>query len=289
MTARRFGVVSLLLAALAGPVAAEDLFFESAGVKLHYTVEGQGEPVVLIHGFGANIDVNWGKPGIIQALAERYRVVALDHRGHGKSDKPHEAEAYRGQLAGDVVRLLDHLKIKQAHVVGYSLGGFVTLRLMAAHPERLRSAVIGGAGWNPTAVTALQPMIDRLAESLEQGKGLGPLVTMLAPSGDAAGGADAIEAANRRLLARNDPLALAAVIRTMFVDQPAEAKLRDNTVPALALVGEQDLLRAWAEALGRTAPNVEVSVIAGANHLSAVTSPEFLARVKKFLSEHSPK
>jgi pimeloyl-ACP methyl ester carboxylesterase len=277
----------MALAFLGGSAHAEDFFFDSAGVRIHYIVEGKGEPVVLVHGFGANIAVNWGKPGIIQALARSYQVIALDDRGHGQSEKPHDSDAYRGQMAEDVIRLMDHLKVRQAHVVGYSLGGFITMTLLATHPERLRSATVAGAGWSATGLETYKPMIDRLAESLEQGKGLGPLVTMLAPGGDTPAAGEPIEAANRALLSRNDPVALAAALRSMFADQPSEAKLRDNKVPILALVGEQDLMHTWADALARTAPNVELRVISGANHLSAPMTPEFLTRLQAFLAQHS--
>ena len=272
------------------PAQAEDRFFDSAGVRIHYTVEGNGEPVVLIHGFGANIDVNWGKPGILKALAGSFRVIAMDNRGHGQSDKPHGVDAYRGQMAEDVIRLMDHLNIKQAHVVGYSLGGFITITLLATHPDRLRSAVVGGAGWNSAPADAWKGMTDRIADSLEQGKGLGPLVTMLAPSAETTpGGAEAIETANRKLMERNDPVALAAVLRVMFSNLPSEAELRSNKVPVLVLVGENDMTRSWAEAFARTTPNVELAVIPGANHMSAVLAPEFLARMQSFLAGHAAK
>jgi pimeloyl-ACP methyl ester carboxylesterase len=287
MTKRHFIGTLAVFAFLTSTIRAEDFFFDSAGVRIHYTVQGRGEPVVLIHGFGADIIENWAKPGIVRALAGSYRVIALDNRGHGLSDKPHTVDAYRGQMAEDVIRLLDHLKIGQAHIVGYSMGGFITMALLGTHPERLRSAVIGAAGWNPAGLETWKRMIESLADSLEQGKGLGPLVTMLGPSGGASPGAEPIEAANRALMEKNDPLALAAVIRAMFADQPSEATLRANKVPVLALVGEVDLMRSWAEMLARTAPHVELVTISGANHVSAVSNPQFLSNVEAFLGRHS--
>src|SRR5579883_1762190 len=95
--------------------------FDSNGVKIHYTVEGKGEPVLLIHGFAANADFNWRQPGVIKALAENYKVIALDNRGHGQSGKPHDIAKYGEEMAEDAVRLLDHLGIKKAHIVGYSM------------------------------------------------------------------------------------------------------------------------------------------------------------------------
>ena len=120
---------------------AED--FVSKGVKLRYVVEGQGPPVVLIHGLTLDVESQWADPGIIKALAQDYRVIALDCRGHGKSDKPHEAAAYGMEMVEDVCRLLDHLQIKKAHIIGYSLGGSIALKLLTSHPEHCSSAVLG--------------------------------------------------------------------------------------------------------------------------------------------------
>src|SRR6266446_970237 len=115
---------------------AEDKFFDSNGVKIRYTVEGKGEPVLLIHGFTANIEIQWTIPGITRALAKKYQVIAFDNRGHGKSGKPHDAEKYGMEMVEDAVRLLDHLKIKKAHVVGYSMGGMIALKLAVVHSDR---------------------------------------------------------------------------------------------------------------------------------------------------------
>jgi pimeloyl-ACP methyl ester carboxylesterase len=114
------------LALVTGSGRAEEGFFNSNGVKLHYVTEGRGEAVVLIHGFTGSAEM-WGQkaPGrcaVWEKLAKHYRVIALDCRGHGKSDKPHDPARYGAEHAEDVVRLLDHLGIKKAHVVGYSMG-----------------------------------------------------------------------------------------------------------------------------------------------------------------------
>ena len=74
-------------------------------------------------------------------------MIALDLPGHGGSDKPEKPEAYGPQMAEDVVLLMDHLKIKKAHIVGYSLGGMITVKLLTLHPDRVLSATVGGMGW----------------------------------------------------------------------------------------------------------------------------------------------
>lgn len=115
------------------PAIPNDRFFDSNGIRIRYVEEGQGPPVVLIHGYIANADRHWINTGVFANLAKDHRVVALDCRGHGKSDKPIEPEAYGVEMANDIVRLLDHLKSQRAHVVGFSMGAFVAGHLVTTH------------------------------------------------------------------------------------------------------------------------------------------------------------
>ena len=127
--------------------AAESQFFDVKGVKIHFLEEGTGEPVVLIHGLDSSARINWQMPGTIDALAKDHQVIALDLPGYGESDKPADPAAYGKQWVDDVILLLDHLKIRKAHIVGYSMGGMVALKLIAEHPERVISGTLGGMGW----------------------------------------------------------------------------------------------------------------------------------------------
>jgi pimeloyl-ACP methyl ester carboxylesterase len=165
-------VIASLVAGGAAAFAGE---FDSNGVKIHYQVEGQGEPVILIHGLTANARINWQWPGIISVLAEDYQVIALDCRGHGLSGKPTISSQYGTNMVDDVVRLMDHLKIKSAHLVGYSMGGMITMKMLVHHPERVRSAVVGGMGWMrefpvlswlPTSTNALQACVKGFGQLL---------------------------------------------------------------------------------------------------------------------------
>ncbi|MBI5725538.1 MAG: alpha/beta hydrolase [Planctomycetes bacterium] len=121
--------------------------FDANGVKIRYFVQGKGEPVVLIHGLHGSAESNWKMPGVMAALAKDHQVIALDLPGHGGSDKPEKESAYGAQMAEDVILLMDHLKITKAHVVGYSMGGMIVMKLLATHPDRITSAVVGGMGW----------------------------------------------------------------------------------------------------------------------------------------------
>jgi pimeloyl-ACP methyl ester carboxylesterase len=283
---RQFLRVAPLCALFVLPLLhAEDLFFDSDGVRLHYTVQGAGEPVLLIHGYTANIAINWAAPGVIKALADNYQVIALDMRGHGQSAKPHDPSMYGHQMVEDAIRLMDHLNLSKVHVVGYSMGGFITSALITEHPDRFMTATMGGAGFGAPANDA---MLTQLAESLEQGEGIGPLIIALTPPGQEPMPPQQIEATNKMLLSFNDPLALAAVARG-GLPQVSEAKIRANKVPTLALIGELDPLKAGVDQLQAMMPHLKVVVIPGATHLTAFASPVFIENLKSFLAEHPAK
>jgi pimeloyl-ACP methyl ester carboxylesterase len=276
----------LLCRVLAVSLQAEDQFFNSAGVNIHYIVEGKGEPVILIHGYAADIDTNWGQPGIIRGLSGDYKVIAIDIRGHGQSDKPHDAAAYGSRMVDDVIRLMDHLGIGKAHIAGYSMGGIITEALMADHPDRLLTAAIGGAGWRDPHDRGEEQLMNQLADSLKQGKGIGPLIVALSPPGAPPLTPQTIEMINQRFLASNDPLALAAVARAQL-PPVKEAGIRGSRIPVLALIGEADPLKADVDRFTGMLPNLKIVVIPGANHLNAFGDPLFLSSLKSFLAEHS--
>ncbi len=284
MTRRRSFLGLLISLGMAGGLQAEDYFFDSGGVRIHYVVEGSGEPVILIHGYLANIGWNWGDPGVIKALAGNYRVIALDNRGHGLSDRPQEAGAYGLKMTEDVIRLMDHLKIKKAHVVGYSMGGWMTARLLTDHPERFLTATLSGAGW--LKEDADQSFLLSVADSLEKGKGLGLLLAALNPKDAPTVPKETLEAASKMLLWFNDPVALAKVARGMGQFGVAESKLRANKIPVLALIGELDPLKVAVDQFDGVLAKLKVVVIPGANHINTPGNPEFIKALKAFLAEH---
>ncbi len=269
---------------------AADYTFDSAGVKIHYIVEGQGEPVILIHGYAASIATNWAGPGVIKKLAENYQVIALDNRGHGLSDKPHDAASYGAVMFDDVLRLMDHLKLKKAHIVGYSMGGFMTEELLVEHPNRFITATLGGAGWNDPKDNTQANTLNMLADSLEQGKGIGPLIIALNPVGAPPPTPQMLEATNKMFMATADAQALAGVARGMAKFPPVpESKIRANKIPALALIGEVDPLKAGVDRLDGVMPHLKIVVIPGANHLTAFANPLFISSLKEFLAAHPSK
>lgn len=267
-------------------VKAKNGSFDSNGVKIQYVTAGEGEPVILVHGFTASAMMNWQQPGVFDALAKDYKVVALDNRGHGRSGKPHEKEKYGVEMVEDVVRLMDHLGIERAHIVGYSMGGFITGKLLATHPERLITATLGGAGWSRKD-DARAELINELATSLEEGKGIAPLIRHLTPPGAPQPTEEQLAGMNQMILLMNDPLALAAVARGMGDLEMPEQALRDNKVPLLALIGDRDPLKDGVDAMEPVAANLKVVVIEGADHMSAFSRPEFIESLEAFLAEHS--
>lgn len=269
---------------------AEDQFFDSNGVKIRYVVEGKGEPIVLIHGFTGNADRGWrmgGPNSIFSKLAKNYQVIALDNRGHGKSDKPHDPKQYGAEMAEDVIRLLDHLKIPKAHVIGYSMGGMITARLVSSHPDRLLSAVLGGhGGVRPDEPTEFY---ETLAKSLDEGKGFGPMFDKLTPEGSPKLPPEQVEAINKMMTQMNDVKALAAACRGFAGLAYDPAKFEANEVPTLAIVGENDSLKKGVNALDGHMKNLKIVIVKGANHGTTVSSPEFIKNVTEFLDEHSAK
>jgi pimeloyl-ACP methyl ester carboxylesterase len=123
-------------------------FTTKDGIKIHYLTHGDsGSWVVLVHGYSDNAQRMWFNTGIAPEIAKRHRVVAIDNRNHGQSDKPVPGGSGRAQ---DVVELMDHLKIERAHIHGYSMGGGIVASLLGMIPDRFITAGFGGSGMNET-------------------------------------------------------------------------------------------------------------------------------------------
>src|SRR5438093_10737912 len=120
-------------------------FADNQGVRIHYETQGEGPPLVLYHGAGASLEV-WRELGYVDALRPDYRLLLLDARGHGESDKPHAAASYQmPRLVDDILAVLDDLGVETAHFLGYSMGGRVGFGIAKYAPARFRSLMIGGS------------------------------------------------------------------------------------------------------------------------------------------------
>lgn len=253
--------------------------FDSNGVDINYIVEGDGPPIVLVHGFAASLEYNWRVPGIIDALkAAGRKVIALDCRGHGKSGRPHDPAAYADNaMANDVIALMDHLGVAKADLMGYSMGGFISSWLLTRHPERFNSVILSGIGDGIVADDVGADMRERMASIAD---------AMDSPEG----AARATEVArNFRLFAErtgNDLGALAAMQRS---PRPHATKVDFANVmlPVLVLVGEGDVLIGKADKLAAAIPGAKLAYTPG-DHLTAVAKPEFRQAIVDFLAERSP-
>jgi pimeloyl-ACP methyl ester carboxylesterase len=243
--------------------------FESDGVSLHYELHGQstGSPVVLVHGYASDYTLNWVGTRWQETLTtEGYRVVGLDCRGHGRSDKPHDPTAYALEtMAADVGRLLDHLEIKTADYIGYSMGARIGLQAMLDHGNRLRRAVLGGVGWggafheseNIARAMRGEPASSAVAKSFYEFAAARPT---------------------------NDLEALAACILGPQPDLSAR-RLNAINIPVLVVVGELDDIVGKVDKLVENIPHARLVTVAGRNHMSAVPAREFKQAALEFLAE----
>lgn len=262
--------------AQAAPLPAE--FFDSDGIRIRYVVRGAGPPVLLVHGFAVSVELNWGG-GILDSLASAHTVIALDLRGHGQSDKPHESESYGVRLVDDLVNLLDHLQVERSDVVGYSLGAVITLKLLTAHPERVRSAVLAAGGWQPPGESA-PPWREAWLNGLERVGAEGGRVMEVLRLPDWPEFPPEVEAA----VNANDPTALAAALGSVAGLAVTEAELRANTVPTIAIVGADDLMvREDVDRMASVMARLEMTRIPDANHITALSHPLLLETILGFL------
>jgi pimeloyl-ACP methyl ester carboxylesterase len=289
MTARILSLLTACILAVpplhASPQSAGDSF-DSNGVQIHYVDKGRGTPVVLIHGLTGSYARHWEAPGVIDALEKGgYRAVAMDCRGHGQSGKPHDASQYGLEMVGDVVRLLDHLNIARAHVVGYSMGGSIATQLLVKHPDRLLTVTLLGAGWAGEDLTVANAQMLALADSFARRDA--SFLVRGVNAGSANGPTDAeVAALSASLFARNDADALAAVARGFLpLNEVSRDSLRSTQVPVLALIGELDALNMEAvKRMTGVVPALEVIELPGATHASSVRPSA--APLVAFLNKH---
>ena len=259
------GLFALHLFAL-DRVAAQDQFFDSNGVRIRYVDQGSGPPVVLIHGFSGSLDTGWVETGVLPNLATDYRVIALDCRGHGQSDKPHDPKSYGLQMGQDVVRLLDHLNIARAHIVGHSMGAGITAKLLTTNPDRFLTATLSGSAgrqrWTPEDAAAAEVE----AVEFEQGIPFRSVILRTAPTDQPKPTEEAIQAQSKQRLARNDRLAMAAVVRSRGEQTFSAVEMAAVQVPTLGLIGSADANLAAMKQLPSVLPTLKVVVIEGATH-----------------------
>ena len=247
--------------------------FDSDGLTIHYESFGDGKPIMLVHGFASSLEGNWVRTGWIEALTPIRRVVALDCRGHGESDKPYDPEAYAGDaMSNDVIRLMDHLEIENADLFGYSMGGGISLRLLSNHPKRFTSGVLGGVGNVFARSRSGRPgvsdaMLAKDASKISNPSAKGFRVFAEANKSD-------LKALSAYQQARRTPL--------------GGATLDQISVPVLIVNGEADALVGSPDELAAAIPGARLVMVPDRDHLTVVPDQRFKDAVIGFLNEGSP-
>ena len=243
--------------------------FDSDGVRLHYEINGpeKGAPIVLVHGFASDYRLNWVGTRWQETLTGAgFKVIGLDCRGHGHSDKPHDAEAYGVEvMAADVARLLDHEGVDVVDYLGYSMGARIGLEMVIDNPARVRRAVLGGIGTAGAIDSS-----DAIAEALLRGE----------PTDDPVAQTFYKFASARPT---NDLRALAACIRGLKPDADP-ARLATIRTPILVVVGDRDDIARGAPELVELIPTARLVTIAGRDHLGAVSARDFKTAALDFLT-----
>lgn len=246
--------------------------FSHDGFELAFIDEGEGDPILLIHGFASTHFVNWVSPGWVKTLRDAgYRVIALDNRGHGRSSKSYEAGDYvPAKMAGDAAALLGHLGIERAHVMGYSMGARVAAFQALDHPETVATLVFGGLGlgmvegvgeWDAIAEALVAEDPEEITDTRAK---------MFRTFADQT---------------KSDRRALAACIATSRELLTPEQVGRIGK-PTLVAVGSADDIAGSAEGLAAMLPEGNAFAIEGRDHMLSVGDRTFKARVLQFLEEH---
>lgn len=284
----RLFILTLGVVAASAAAAHEDRYLDASGVKIRYIdTGGKGEAIVLLHGGTSRLE-SWITPGVVDQLAKDFRVIAFDARGHGKSDAPREPAAYGRQQALDVVRILDALNIRRAHIVGFSLGGSTVAQLLTLHPERFLTAVqVAAAGRSPEE--ANDPRIETEAAEIARDCISRSRLIRQAP----AGMKPTEEEIQKRIAAcRADPtfdqLATAASLRG-YRDQAVTAEqMAAVKVPTLGIVGTLDHTLKAMQQLKTLRPAMKLVLLEGISHTGKTgiqSSPALVSEIRTFIAE----
>lgn len=269
-----FALIGVQTVAVAGEVK-HGYFTASDGVKIHYMTQGKrGSWVVLVHGYTDSAERMWFMTGIAGELSKNHRVVALDNRNHGQSDKPQPNGMGRAE---DVLELMQHLQISKAHIHGYSMGGGITGRLMASNPEIFITAAFGGSG---------------IPESDEK---MRAVATALDPPMPEPQGAEAAAFGNLR--SSSEARARDEKSKNHPAPMPRSAiviDLKKITFPVLAINGEHDRPYSKTQRLWRELNDFQNVIIPKKNHVSAIMvggpmPPEYIAALKRFIDSNDLK
>lgn len=261
-------------------------FADFSGIKIHYIDRGKGEPIVLLHGGTSNLE-SWVRTGVVANLEKDFRVIAFDARGHGRSDKPRDAKAYGRQQALDVVRLLDVLNIRRAHIVGFSLGGSTVAQLLSLHPERFLTATqVAAAGRSPEA--AADPRIEVEAAEIEKACISRSRVYRQAPPNAKPTEEEFLKREQAcRADANFDQYSTAASLRGYRDQAVTPEQVKAVKVPTLGVVGTLDHTLKDMQQLKAWRPDIKLVLLEGVSHTGTTGiqgQPALVAAIRDFIA-----
>lgn len=274
MNRRNLLIFSLLVfATTATPLSAATI--ESDGVPIHYVVMGEGDPVVLLHGLMVDWKFNFGE--LASDLSEDFQVIAVDLRGHGKSGKPESPTGYGPTYLDDVLAVMNAVDVESAHVVGYSLGGYIALKFAASFPEKTRSLVLAGSGYQT------QEWFSQSSEKLRN--------RFAAADTVARGFTDKPEdlpAGYRDMMNRNDKQAMMAALGGLEALVVDKTRLEQLDMPIQGIFGGKDYgVPNMLAPIQVAQPDMSVVIIPDATHLTAINSERFRSGIADFLRKHA--
>ncbi len=250
-------------------VGVSEFAIAADGVRIAYEITGEGRPIILAHGFASDRKQNWKDVGWYETLAGAgFRVVALDFRGHGEGDKPHDDDLYGDKMLGDVLSVMDAASIEHADLMGYSMGAILSVGLVMTKPKRFRRVVFGGIGesyFNPRT----------------QRRGIAAALRASDPSAIT----DPTEKAFRAFASQGgkDLLALAACMsaaRTMYTRE----QLASGATPILVVAGESDTQAGSPDPLAAAFADGRAVTVPRRDHMTAVGDKVYKEAALKFLS-----
>lgn len=258
-------------------------YVESDGINIYYEVEGEGVPLMLLHGLAASLN-SYRRLGYTEELSKEHQLILIDARGHGRSDKPHQPEDYKLKLfVNDTVAVLDELGVEKPHFLGYSMGGMVGLGIGVYSPDRFRSLIIGGWGMRERH-TEISIKIDQgLIERWK--KGIDAMWSARAAS--LQGLPSEVVSRMKEEFNLNDPEALLA-FHSVREHVGFEDLLPSLELPCLFYAGDQDIFYDRAKQTAELIQNARFVSLPGLDHMGAIRhSDKVLPHVLSFLKEAS--
>jgi len=267
-------------AAPAAPVArtimeAPDHYFTRDSARLRYREAGQGDAVVILHGYTQRLEL---VKDLADSLSGSYRVIVLDERGFGESTKFGDPARYGRAFGDDVIALLDQLQIPKAHLIGHSMGASIAADVALRYPSRTASISLLAGPFFPDSAAFTKAAAPYLA-SLKRGDGLKSFVMWLVPGIPDSMAADL----NRQLLAANDSSVLVAVLSGMGGLTVPKGARPDSAIRVLIAVGDTDPLLPQSRALKAQWPSATLLEAAGANHFDVITRGEVVAAIRALI------